>query len=229
MITQAMITQAGRADAGAFLSRLVRLDPGAVVRVRPARLHPGVPDVAELWAMLPFGVLVVRLVAAPGPQGGDVTVEAAALLRSLESDEPPRRRDEAWRWPLPSHRGRAVETIPEVQITRVARAASQTLREASAHGLAGGRRVGERVLRDALLDHVPIVATGVDGERVEIPQRLVQAVARMGFVRPSSQSAEDDLTQSETSVTVRLSGRWIGLECSYGSAWYLRISPLRLS
>ena len=67
-----MIDPADRADAGAFLVRLLRLDPGAVVRSRPARSG------GELWAMLPFRVLVMRpLMAAPA---GDITVSAAELL-----------------------------------------------------------------------------------------------------------------------------------------------------
>jgi hypothetical protein len=76
-----MIGPAGRADAGAFLARLVRLDPGALARVRPVG-----DGVAELWAMLPFGVLVVRRVAADLTT--DTTVAAAELLNTLSDDCP---------------------------------------------------------------------------------------------------------------------------------------------
>ncbi|PWU43624.1 hypothetical protein DLJ46_30420, partial [Micromonospora globispora] len=95
----------GVADAGAFLARLVRLDPAAVVRLRPV---PGAGRTA-LWARLPWGVLVVRTVAGEAP--GDVTVAAAELLAELEADGGalPRRRDDRWRWPLPPVSSRAVE------------------------------------------------------------------------------------------------------------------------
>lgn len=225
-----MIGAAGRGDAGAFLARLLRLDPAAVVRLRPARLYPGPAGLAEMWAMLPFGVLVMRLVSASEGTVSDITVDAKQLLDRLSgSGAEPRRRDEAWRWPLPSSRGHAIETVPEAEVERIAVAASRTMRQVAAQGLGDGRRVGERVMRDAMLDHVPIVVTSADGEQIDVPQRLVQAVVRMGFLRLSSDPAETKLTQGDSSMTVRRTGRWICLDCSYGSAWYLPISPLRLS
>jgi hypothetical protein len=172
-----------------------------------------------MWAMLPFDVLVTRAVAEVDVET-DVTVEAGALLRSLDepAGEPLRRRDESWRWALPASRGRVVERLPAAEVARVAAAASRTLRVASGQGV-GGRAVGERVLRDALLDHVPIVVTGVDpADRVEVPQRLVQAVARMGFLGPAA--AAEMTTLGDTSITVRRVGTWICLDASYGSAWY---------
>jgi len=212
-----MIGEAGRADAGAFLARLVRLDPAALVRLRP--LDAGR---AEMWAMLPFGVLVMRTLGVP--VDADATVEARALLDGVRDGfpGPPRRRDEAWRWALPPSRGRVVETVPAAEIVRVATAASSTLREAAGGGI-GGRPVGERILRDALLDHVPIVVTGPPGERVDVPQRLVQAIVRMGFLGRS------DATLGEESIAVRVAGTWIGLAAPYGSAWYRPISPLRMN
>jgi hypothetical protein len=229
-----VISPAGRADAGAYLARLVRLDPAALVRLRPVA-----SGVAQLWAMLPFGVLVVRRV--PADDATDVTVAAAELLATLSDDRSvavgsgsggsggtgpvePRRRDEAWRWALPPARSEIVERIPAAAITAVARAASRTLRAAVAEGV-GGRRVGERIVRDALLDHVAIVATGQAGVRAEVPQRLVQALVRMGFV----QDIDDLVTESERSVTVRSVGGWVGLDGSYGSAWYRPSSPLRFA
>ena len=79
----------------------------------------------------------------------------------------------------------------------------------------GGRAVGSRVLRDALLDHVAITATDGD-QTVEVPQRLVQAVARMGFA-----GADDD-----AGVRVLAGGAWIGLAAAYGVAWWRRPGDL---
>jgi hypothetical protein len=71
---------------------------------------------------------------------------------------------------------------------------------------------------------VPIEVTGEGGERVDVPQRMVQAVVRMGFLGPS-----EAITASNNMVTVRLATGWIGLDASYGSAWYRPSSPLRLA
>ncbi|MEH1013594.1 hypothetical protein V6U90_10840 [Micromonospora sp. CPCC 206060] len=204
----------GVADAGAFLARLTRLDPTAVVRLRSSGGR------TALWARLPWETLVVRTVAGPGP--GDVTVSAAGLLAELEraGGTLPERRDMQWRSPLPPSAIRLVETIPVPEVHRLAAAAAGTLRAAAAHGV-GGRAVGQRMLRDALLDHVAVVVTadGPDPERVEIPQRLVQAVARMGFLGPS-------MVDGTGAVRVCRSGRWTGLSAPYGAAWWLNVKQL---
>jgi hypothetical protein len=183
-------------DADAFLVRLLRLDPGAVVRLRPAPAGR-----VELWARLPFEVLVGR--GVPGSVPGDVTVPAQALLAGPDL---PAARDAAWRWTLPPVPGRVVERLPAAEVLRLDRAAAATMRTAAAEGI-GGRAVGSRALRDALLDHVPIVVQS-GGERFEVPQRLVQALVRMGFPAPDS------------SVEVHAAGAWTGLVAAYGSAWY---------
>ncbi len=63
------IGTAGRADAEAFLARLVRLDPGAVVRLRPHGTDHG--RRVEMWAMLPFGVLASRTLPVTLDRDGD--------------------------------------------------------------------------------------------------------------------------------------------------------------
>ncbi|MFI2646083.1 hypothetical protein [Micromonospora fulviviridis] len=203
----------GVADAGAFLARLVRLDPAILVRLRPV---PGARRTA-LWARLPWDVLVVRTV--PGTAPGDATVAAAELLAELSAggDALPRRRDDGWRWPLPPVASRAVEALPGAEVRRIATAAAGTLREASTHGVAG-RAVGQRALRDALLDHVAVVVTPDDppGAPVEVPQRLVQGLVRMGFL-----GAGD--------VQVRIAGRWVGLVGPYGAAWSRKVADLAVT
>lgn len=201
----AWLAQDSVADAGAFLARVVRLDPEAVVRLRPQG-----PGTVALWARLPFGVLVSRGVRSEHPD--DVTVSAAALLATLNApDLPvaglPASRPADWQWPLPKVPGTVVESIPAEDVLRVGEAAADTVRSASAEGV-GGRAVGSRALRDALLDHVPIVVTTVTGERVSVPQRLVQAALRMGFAPAGSL------------VEVRVAGGWVGLSASYGNSWF---------
>ncbi len=225
-----MISPAGRADAGAFLARLLRLDPAAVVRLRPARPEPGRPEgrPVEIWAMLPFGVLAVRTL--PVTLDTDQTVRASELLATLTDPAAaaPKRRDEAWRWPLPPSRGQIVETIGAAEIAHLARAAAETLRAASTQGVAG-RAVGQRVMRDALLDHIAIVVAGYHGEHVDVPQRIVQAVVRMGFLGGGSAMPATSVTFGDNLVTVRLAAGWIGLDASYGCAWFRPSSPLRMS
>jgi hypothetical protein len=199
------LAPASVADAGAYLARLVRLDAAALVRLRPAGA-----GAVELWARLPFEVLVTRRVRADLP--GDATVRAADLLGALDAGggHLPPRHDAQWRWPLPPDSGRVVERLPAVELHRVGAAAASTLREAVASGVRG-RAVGERVLRDALLDHVPVVVLADDGARVEVPQRLVQAVVRMGFLGPSPAAGE---------VEVRVAGGWVGLAGAFGAGWH---------
>lgn len=203
------------ADTGAFLARVLRLDRSTLIRMRP---HP--PAGLRLWAQLPWGVLVSRTVSGVIPD--DRVVTAAGLLDRLSAaDGPPvslaglARRDADWRISLPPGSGRTEETLPTATVRRLAAAAAETLRTAETVGV-GGRAVGQRVLRDALLDHAVIRGTSdVDGRSFEISQRLVQAVVRMGFVGPV-----------EGVVTVVTSGPWTGLAAPYGIAWYRTAGPL---
>ncbi|AEV82208.1 hypothetical protein ACWT_1192 [Actinoplanes sp. SE50] len=194
----------GVPDAGAFLARLTRLDPGAPVRLRSTAGR------TALWAHLPWDVLVTREVAGPGP--GDATVSAAELLAVLAAGgaELPERRDTRWRWPLPPAASTAVESVAGAELTRLAAAAAGTLREVTAGGVAG-RAVGQRAVRDALLDHVALVVTPEGAGPVEVSQRLVQAVARMGFLGPRGAEPAD--------ARVRTAGSWVGISAPYGVAW----------
>jgi hypothetical protein len=201
----------GVADAGAFLARLVRIDAGAPVRLRSAGAR------TALWAHLPWDVLVTREVAGPGP--GDATVAAADLLAVLAGggEDLPPRRDASWRWPLPPSAGSAVESVATADLSRLAEAAAGTLREVTAGGLAG-RAVGGRAVRDALLDHVALVVTPEVGSPVEVPQRLVQAVSRMGFLGSA--------TVDGPPARVRTAGQWVGLSAPYGVAWLQPVKKL---
>jgi hypothetical protein len=199
------LSGAGLTDAGAFLARLTRLDPAALVRLRPAG-----GDRTALWARLPWEVLVTRSV--PGGPAQDATVRAGDLLAELARagvDLPPRR-DEQWRWQLPPARVEVLERVPAEAVREIGAAAEGTVR-AAARGGVGGRAVGDRVVRDALLDHVAIrVTPELPGEPVEVPQRLVQAVIKMGFLGSGA---------GDTVRVVRAGGSWTGLAAEYGTAW----------
>jgi hypothetical protein len=203
-------------DAGAFLARLTRLDPRAFVRLKSAGEH------VALWARLPWSVLVTRTVEGAGPD--DATVSATDLLAELGrgGDALPARHDQQWRWPLPPSGARVVETVPTGDVLRIAAAAAGTLRTASTEGV-GGRAVGQRALRDALLDHVAIVVTDEEA-RIEVPQRLIQAVVRMGFLGRSAPTTGEVVPVQVGEVRVQAAGRWVGLAAPYGAAWLLPVS-----
>jgi len=201
----------GVPDAGAFLARLTRLDPSAPVRLRSSGGR------TALWARLPWDVLVTREVAGPGP--GDATVAARQLLAVLAAggETLPERRDTQWRWPLPPPASRAVESVSGTELAQLAAAAAGTLREVASGGMAG-RAVGQRAVRDALLDHVALVVTPDTGEPVRISQRLVQAVARMGFLGPRDADPVE--------ARVRVAGGWVGISAPYGVAWRQSVHKL---
>jgi hypothetical protein len=197
-----------RADAAVFLRRLLRLDPATLVRLCPAG-----PGRVVLWAQLPWGVLVTRTVA--GRVDRDRVAAAAALLEGVAE---PSRHDERWRGALPPAAATVVERLPATVVSGVAAAAAQALRDVGATGLPG-RAVGQRVLREALLDHVVVRGVSdVDGTPFAVSQRLVQGLVRMGFLGTAD-------------VTVITVGTWTGLAGAYGTAWLrppvLSVQPIR--
>jgi hypothetical protein len=205
---------AGVADAGAFLARLTRLDPAAPVRLRSSEAGR-----TALWGHLPWDVLVTREVASSGDRLRDATVSAAELLSVLSQggDTLPALRDEQWRWPLPPAAAATIESVSGAELARLAAAAAGTLREVAA-GALGDRAIGQRAVRDALLDHVALTVTPSDGEPVEVSQRLVQAISRMGFLGPDGVDAPE--------TRVRKAGRWVGLSAPYGVAWLQIVGKL---
>lgn len=207
-------------DLDAFLARLVRLDPAALVRLRVAGQG------CALWGRVPWGVLVSRTVAISSVGTAvtdDLTVRAADWLAAGGGDVSGLERlDARWRTPLPGGAVRVLETVPSSVLRGLGEAAARTLRETEAGGV-GGRAVGARALRDALLDHVAIVVTTDEGPgggalRIDVPQRLVQAVVRMGFL-----GAGDDPAR------VIHSGGWIGVAAPFGVAWWRRPGELSVT
>jgi hypothetical protein len=189
------------AELGPFLARLVRLDPAALVRLRPSG-----PGRLTVWGRVPWRVMVCR--TAPTQSTVDMTLSAAQLLDGMTAGRPrlPERRDAQWRWPLPASAGEPVESVPAAELVRLGAAAASTMRSGAGRVRAG--RVGERMLRDAILDHVAIEVRSGD-IRVEVRQGLVQALLRMGFVTEGMQG----------SVTVRTLSDWVGLEAGAGQVW----------
>jgi hypothetical protein len=185
------------------------LEPRSLVRVRGA----------ELWSRVPWNVLVTVPASVPA---ADITVSAAAWL-ALGADDPStlERLDAQWRAGMPAGPIVVRETMPVQVVRRVSEAAAETLRETESSGLRG-RAVGARVLRDALLDHVPIiVAADADyANDVRVSQRIVQAVARMGLLT--------EVSDKETARVVT-TGPWVGISTDRGAAWWRAQSGLALN
>ncbi|MCH7230511.1 hypothetical protein L0U85_06525 [Glycomyces sp. L485] len=169
-------------DDAAFAARVARLDADAPVRVLDGRL----------WAALPIGVLAVRDLAGSLGEGvynaGDLSAGRA---------EP--RSDADWRGRLPRWPWEPIETVPAADIAALDRQAADALRERRGQG------VGDRRLRDALLDHVALRIEH-DGDEHPVEFRLVVALMRMGFL-------------SDDPVRVVRSGRRVGLAATYGAVW----------
>lgn len=195
-----------RADAGAFLTRVVRLDLHATVRLRQA--GPGV----QLWSWLPMDVLVTRHVAAH-IDVADLAVSAADLLGRLDTDNAavalPPRRDEQWRGALPAVAGwHRVEAVPSADLMALVEAGAAAFRAAAMAADPG--RVAE-----ALLDHESLTVSD-PATTVAVPMRVLQALARMGFLRPDGD------------VVVAVRTAWMRCDAAYGSAYRRRGGGLSL-
>ena len=169
-------------DDTAFAARVARLDPSAPVRVADGRL----------WALLPFGVLACRDLAGDFSEG----VYPAA---GLSGDRPKARPPQAWRGRLPSGDWEPIESLPAEEVAQLDRRAADAIRARRGQG------VGDRRLRDVMLDHVAVlVKHGEDEYPVQF--RLVAALMRMGFLGGDP-------------VRVIRAGNRVGLAATYGVVW----------
>ncbi|SDK67045.1 hypothetical protein SAMN05216298_1079 [Glycomyces sambucus] len=167
-------------DGLAFAARVARLDPDAPVLAREGRL----------WATLPIGVLAVREAAVP-----EGVYRAADLAAGSGAAQP----EAAWRGRLPRRPWTTVETVPAADVADIDRKAGAALRERRGHG------VGDRRLRDAMLDHVALTVER-DGRLFPVQVRLVAALCRMGFL-------------GDDPVKVLRAGRRLGLSGTFGTVW----------
>jgi hypothetical protein len=169
-------------DDAAFAARAARLDPDTLVLAQGGRL----------WAALPIGALAVRDAESALPDGlyraGDLVAGGAAARPAAE-----------WRGRLPKQPWTTVETVPAADIADIDRKAAQALRERRGQG------IGDRRLRDAMLEHVTLRVEH-DGQIYPVEFRLVAALCRMGFL-------------GDDPVRVLKAGRRIGLAATYGTVW----------
>ncbi|MGA9872624.1 MAG: hypothetical protein WBQ44_15980 [Rhodococcus sp. (in: high G+C Gram-positive bacteria)] len=212
-----------RENLTAFLTRSIRLDEAAVVRLRTrgdGRL--------TVWASTGFDALAVRVIA--GTMVPDDTSAAAdQLLTALESAidgvvDPGFSMDSAWRGALPPDHGFFhVDDVPARVLIDLAQRGAALAKE---HGSSHGPPV-------SLLDQEVLQVEG-GGHGVSISMRTVFALTAMGFVPIVGQDAatsDIELTRiaADEKVRVRATRVWLRLDARFGSVFSRRSNELVLS
>ncbi|AKE89639.1 MULTISPECIES: hypothetical protein [Rhodococcus] len=211
---------ADRSDLVAFLTRAVRLDEAAVVRLRQR------PDgLLSAWVNTGFDALAARVLRgtiAPA----DTTVAADGLRAALvaaggDGMDPGWAMDSAWRGALPPDAGYVhLDDVP-----------ARVLVDLAQRGVTLSREQGQGPPSSLLAQEVLEVAGG--GERAGVPMRLVFALNAMGFVPTGGApaTAEIDLDRIDPAevVRVRASATWLRLDARYGSVYLRRGGGLGLS
>lgn len=195
--------RSSRADIGAFLTRALRLDESAVVRLR----NRGESHVTA-WVHTGLEVLAARTIEGQVVPS-DVIASADHLLQHLRSArsgiiDTGYSLDSAWRGgALPPDSGYMhVDDVPASVLMDLAQRGAEVAKEHStAQGTPG-----------SLLDQ-HVVTVSSDADTVAVPMRAVFALTGMGFV-PRSQEGEAD---AEELVRVRTRGGWVRIDARYGS------------
>jgi hypothetical protein len=211
------------ADLAAFCTRVRRLDPDGLIRLRQAG------ERLTAYSQLPMGVLVSRTVHAAAVRDADRTVGAGDLLALLEAEPAvptagnapgdadlvqrvmvgqasARDRDADWRGTLPPSSGwRRLDVVPVTAIDAAVRAGLAAFD--AVRGRPDASTVGE-----SLLDHEALTVS--DGRAsVVLPLRVLHAAWRMGFLGTAERHAGSDCAVSSA-------GRWVRLAAPHGSAYH---------
>jgi hypothetical protein len=193
---------AERDDLGAFTARVVRLDPGAFIRLRAG------DGLVVAWAATPFDVLATRAVRGE-LRPSDLTVSANELLAALAvvrdaRVEPGRPEDAHWRAELPTTGG--WRTVEEVPVSEVEALAEQGIALAREHGVQHGDHQATTP-PTGLLDQTVLTATG-DGMRVQVPLRCLFALSGMGFIGAGERG---------DCVRISANDSWLRLDARFGA------------
>ena len=192
-----------RGDLGAFVARVVRLDPAAA-----ARLRAGAGTVTA-WASTPFDVLATRTVHGR-LDPPDVTVSANALLTALAVEKAASVDPGAgglWPGDLPPDTGWSpVDVVPAAEIDAL-----------TERGLAVAREnAGPLGPPTSLLDQNVLTVSAPAGPTVKVPLRCLFALSGMGFVG------------GDGDVRVSATGGWLRLDAHYGAVVRRRTLTLPL-
>ncbi|MGO4617837.1 hypothetical protein AB4305_29135 [Nocardia sp. 2YAB30] len=195
---------AERENLATFLTRAVRLDPAAVVRLRRRGER-----YLSAWVATGFEALAVRTVVAELGVD-DVTVAADLVLAGLAISSPidlGYSMDSAWRGALPPSDGFA--HIDDVPARTLVDLAEQGARLAKEHGSSQGPPA-------SLLDQTVLTVSGADTQ-VQVPMRVVFALTAMDFIPHSGEKADPRRIPLAEIVRVRASRTWLRLDARYGS------------
>ena len=192
-----------RGDLGAFVARVVRLDPAAA-----ARLRAGAGTVTA-WASTPFDVLATRTVHGH-VDPPDVTVSANALLTALAVEKAATVDPGVgglWPGDLPPDTGWSpVDVVPAAEIDAL-----------TERGLAVAREnAGPLGPPTSLLDQNVLTVSAPAGPTVKVPLRCLFALSGMGFVGGDGE------------VRVSATGGWLRLDAHYGAVVRRRTLTLPL-
>jgi hypothetical protein len=195
-----------RGDLGAFIARVVRLDPAASARLR-AGTSLGA-DTVTAWASTPFDVLATRTVHGR-VDPSDVTVPANALLTALAVERSATVDPGAggfWPGDLPPESGWSpVDVVPAAEIDAI-----------TERGLAVAREnAGPLGPPASLLDQNVLTVSAAAGPTVRVPLRCLFALSGMGFVGGDE-------------VRVSATGAWLRLDAHYGAVVRRRTLTLPL-
>ncbi|WP_227999185.1 hypothetical protein [Nocardia australiensis] len=195
---------AERENLATFLTRALRLDPAAVVRMRRRG-----DRLVSAWVATGFEVLAVRTVAA-GLGVDDVTVGGDLVLAGLAaggSIDLGYGMDSAWRGALPPADGFAhVDDVPARTLVELAEQGVQLAKE---HGSGHGPPA-------SLLDQTVLTVSDAD-TRVQVPMRVVFALTAMDFIPHSGDKAESGRIQPTEIVRVRATKTWLRIDARFGS------------
>lgn len=193
-----------RSNFAAFVTRLLRTDDSAVIRVRRRD-----DERVEVWGRTGFGVLAVRvLTGTVAPES--LVCSAATVLDSLRlapSDEGGYvdvgfALDSAWRGALPPATGFAhVDDVP-----------AQALRAVAARGVEVGRETGGPAGPPASLLDSEVVSVSTDGTTVPISLRTAFALEAMGFAADGA----------DEPVRISASATWVRIDARFGSLYQRR-------
>ncbi|MEV6363143.1 hypothetical protein [Nocardia asteroides] len=196
---------AERENLATFLTRAIRLDDAAVVRLRRRG-----SSLVSAWVATGFETLAVRTVTAELGVD-DVTVGADTVLAGLRTGHPVDlgySMDSAWRGALPPTEGFThVDDVPARALVELAERGADLARE---HGGAHGPPA-------SLLDQSVLTVTGADDRAVEVPMRVVFALTAMDFIPHAGEKAESRRIQPTELVRVRATRTWLRLDARYGS------------
>lgn len=227
----ALAGESDRTDLAAFLTRALRLDEAAVVRLR--RRGEGV---LVAWVQTGFEVLATRIVRGT-VQPADLCVAADSLWAALTATagtakaiDPGWAMDSAWRGALPPDEGFVhVDDVPARVLVELAQHGVALTREAGAQGPPASL-LAQEVL-EVSGDEVP----GRNETTVGVPMRMVFALGAMGFVPTTGHDTmaaggiDAGAIAADEVVRVRASNTWIRLDARFGSVYLRKSGGLGLS